>query len=201
MKIILCLLGFVLSNIVLAQDESKPLIDNVEVSFELGSGGGDYGLQLKMNHLWFQTNKMSVLSAFSYSSFIGSERIDGQFSQTKGFTADNHLRFYTGPKISFFKKMIFSIEGYFGAYHAFTKGNFKNELFEINRDFKSSQFLFDYGSRLLLGCKVKERLSIQLSMNNSWKQVDSGLGFLAGLFAGEPDGKMSFGIGVNYKLK
>ena len=154
-----------------------------------------------MNHLWHETAKIKVISGISYSTFWGSEKIDGEFSKTNGFTTDNHLRIYTGSSVSFLKKMSFSIEGYIGGYHAFTKGNFKNETFGINRDFKSSEFLFDYGSRMMLGYKIKERLGIQLSLNNSWKQTDSGLGFLAGLFAGEPDGKMSFGIGVNYKLK
>lgn len=191
----------ILSNIAIAQDGVKPLINYTEMSVELGSGGGDYGLQFKVNHLWHETPKINVISGISYTTFWGSEKIDGQFSKTSGFTTDNHLRIYTGASISFFKKMFFSIEGYVGGYHAFTKGNLENETFNINSDFKSSELLFDYGSRLMLGYRIKERIGMQLSLNNSWNQVDSGLGFLAGLFAGEPDGKMSFGIGVNYMFK
>ena len=188
------------SVIATAQKGERPFFQNTELSFELGSGGGEYGLQVKFNHYWTEAQKINLLSGISYSSFWASEKAEGTLTSSSGYTTDNHLRVYSGITGVFFKKMYFSAEGYVGVYHAFTKGSFESEAFEVSRDFRSSAFLADYGSRLGIGYQLKERMGIQLTVNNSWRQVDSSLGPLAGLFAGEPDGKLSVGIGVNYRL-
>ena len=195
--IILSLIFF--SNILNAQNEGNKLIHNVELSLERGLGGGDYGLQAKFNHHWYQNRKVNFSSGLSYSSFWGSKSKENE--RTNGFDTDNHLRLDSGLNVNLSKKMYLFLEGYIGGYHAFTKGSFKHEVFNIDRNFKSSEFLFDYGSRLVIEYRLKDKLGIQLLLNNSWKQINNSLGFYVGLFEGQPDGKMSFGLGINYKLK
>jgi len=198
-KVLLIILSFItLSNILNAQNESNKLIHNIELSLERGLGGGDYGLQAKFNHHWHENRKVNFSSGLSYSSFWGPKKQEN--IRTNGFDADNHLRLYSGLNVNLSKKMYLFLEGYIGGYHALTKGSFKHEVFDIDRNFKSSEFLFDYGSRLVIEYRLKNNIGIQVLLNNSWKQINNSLGFYVGLFEGQPDGKMSFGLGINYQL-
>lgn len=198
---ILILAIFICSASAWAQEGStSPFLNSAELSYESGSAGGDYGLQFKVNHLWWAKGRTSFNSGLSFTSFWGSEKIDGTYSQTTGFTTDNHLRFYTGTTFKVLKRGFLSVEGYLGGYNAYTKGTIKNEGFGVDREYVSSQWSADFGSRLCVGYHITERIGLQLSINNSWKQLNSGLGPLAGIFAGEPDGKMSTGFGIRYRL-
>lgn len=179
-----------------AQQNSSSIVQSGQLSIEIGSGGGNYGSQFKLNHHWLERGKITYLSGIGFSTFWGSEKNDELISKTRGFTTDNHLRIYSGVHLEFLKKMSVMLEGYVGGYHAYTKGTFESRELDINRSYKSSEVLFDYGSRLSIGYRIKEQLSAQFVLNNSWKQSNSGLGRLAGIFAGEPDGKMSFGLGI-----
>ncbi|MEO1711992.1 MAG: hypothetical protein AAFU60_01535 [Bacteroidota bacterium] len=187
----------------LGQNEASntPFVQSLEITFEFGSGGGDYGVQAKLNHRWLGTEKWDLISGLGLSSFWGSEAIDAPPSQSSGFTTDNHLRFYSGGRLFLFQKRrgLLSLEGYLGGYHALTKGRFTDTALDIERDYQTGAWIFDYGTRIGLGWQFTSKLGAILTVNNSWKQADSGLGVLAGLFAGEPDGKMSVGVGVNYR--
>jgi len=191
------------SNIIAQNDMPKErLIDSYDMSLEFGRGGGSFGAQIKANHWWWKKKKLIVQSSLSYSGFRGTDLVFASDAESDGFITDNHLRVYSGIEQSFFKKnqMFVFLELYTGAYHVFTKGNYQHPDFSINRDYKSSTFIFDYGTRVGFGFRVKEKWGIQLAINNSWIQANNGLGVLAGLLAGGPDGKMSVGLGVNYRL-
>ena len=196
----LCLLG-VMSLLGQNDGSTTTFLQSVEATFEFGSGGGDYGVQAKLNHRWLGTEKWNVISGLSVSSFWGSEAIDAPPSQSTGFTTDNHLRLYSGGRLLLFQKRrgLLALEGYLGAYHAFTKGRFTDTALDIDRAYQAGTWIFDYGTRIGLGWQFTSKLGAILTVNNSWKQTDSGLGVLAGLFAGEPDGKMSVGVGVIYR--
>jgi hypothetical protein len=196
----LTVFGLLIGLVSQAQTADGRFFNNIEPSIESGAGGGGIGLQLKANHSWISKEKLTLQSGLSFSSFWGSERIDDLAAKSSGFSTDNHLRLYTGIITPIAKKIYLGTEGYLGGYHAFTNGNLTSDTYQIDADFRSSQGFFDFGTRLSFGYQLREQVSIQATVNNSWKQAGIGLGLLAGLFAGEPDGKMSLGIGVKFNL-
>ncbi len=195
-----------LTNSVFAQHSTEPLkaklIHSGEFEIQYGQGGGILGIMGKANHQWFKTGNFRLQSGLLGNLFYSSEDIQNEepvSSTSSNF--DFHLQLHTGIEQSFFKNRLYiALEVYIGFYGIFTEGYYKNSSLGINRNYQTSAYLLDYGSRFVLGYKIKEQWGIQLSFNNSWRQVNSPLGFLLGLLAGQPDAKYSLGIGINYKF-
>lgn len=185
-------------------------IHSVETSFELGFGGANFGLQTKANHHWIETENFTVMSGLSFSTFWSSIGNYTQYfpelaalSDISGFRTDNHLRVYSGVRLSLFKKkkLSLSAEGYFGGYHAYMNGNHFHERLQINQDYSASQFLFDYGTRLGIGYQINDKIGINATLNNSLRQLGYGYRFLPMIYQYNPDNKMSLGVGVMWSLE
>ncbi len=181
--------------------QNKRLIHSQEYALQIGRGGGMLGAQVKVNHHWWEKKNSIFQSGLSYDIFAGPDFFNTVDSETSGFFVDNHLRAYTGIHQSFFKRqrLFISFEGYLGIYHIHNSGSLVIPDFDIDQRFSNNALVFDFGSRLGLGYRLNDKLSIQLVLNNSWKQVNNGLGPLVGLLAGGPDGKMGIGLGLIHR--
>ena len=189
--------------------ESDKIFNSVESSFELGLGGAILGLQAKANHHWTESDRLTTMSSISFSTFWSSINNYTQYypelsalTDITGFTTDNHLRIYSGVRLSLFKKkkLMLSAEGYFGGYNAYMNGNYYHERLQINQHYSASQFLFDYGSRLGIAYQINDKIGINATLNNSLRQLNYGYRFLPMLYQYEPDNKMSLGIGIIWNL-
>ena len=176
------------------------LINSYTAEIQMGNGGGYVGLEGGVNHWWIEKGKFRLQSGISLSVFYGSERQDAGASQVYGYNFDTHLRLHTGVEQSMFKKerIYVFFDMYGGGYNIFVDGHIENTELDIDRVYKNSEFIWDYGSRLGFGYRIKDKWGVQLSMTNSWRNINS-YGAI-GLILGQPDGKFSIGIGLNYRL-
>jgi len=208
MRLLTILIAVLFSTTLLfAQEElannEKKIINSFDAEIQYGQGGGIIGIMGKGNHWWFEKKQFKVQSGLLVNLFYVSEGYEKNSTKISGSTFDSHIQFHTGIEQSFFAKdkIYLLLEMYGGFYGIFTNGNYENSEFGIERSYKNSDFLWDYGSRFGFGYRVKEKWGIQLSLTNSWRQVNRGIGFLPGFIAGQPDAKYSLGIGINYRLK
>lgn len=184
-------------------------IHSAETSFELGLGGANYGLQAKANHHWTESEHLTTMSSLSFSTFWSSIGNYTQYypelvalSDITGFRTDNHLRIYSGVRLSLFKKRKFTLsgEGYFGGYHAYMNGSHFHERLQINQDYSASQFFFDYGTRFSIGYQINDKIGVNATLNNSFRQLNYGYRVLPMIYQYNPDNKMSLGVGVIWNL-
>lgn len=182
---------------------------SAETSFELGLGGANLGVQGKINHHWTETDRLTVMTSLSLSSFWGGIGNYTQYypslaalSDISGFRTDNHLRLYSGATMALFKKrkLSLSAEVYAGGYHAYMNGQHFHERLQINQAYSASQVFFDYGTRLGIRYPINEKIGIYATLNNSWRQLDYGYRILPMLYQYNPDNKMSFGLGIVHNL-
>ena len=184
-----------------AQSSAPGAIQSIEAGYEAGSGGGNIGLLIKANKNWLALERLSFHSSVAVSPFYGSENFTSNRSSSNGYSLDTHLRFYTGLGNNIRARRIYwKVEAYLAYFHAMTRGTYTQESLSISREYSTSEWAPDYGSRISLGYQLNSHWGLQLALTNSWKQIGAGLGPLAGLFAAEPDGKMSLGIGFCYSL-
>lgn len=189
--------------------QATDLVHSLETSFELGLGGANYGLQVKANYHWTETERLTTMSSLSFSTFWSSIGNYTQFypelaalSDISGYNTDNHLRVYSGVRRSYFKKkkLMLSAEGYLGVYHAYMNGSHFHERLQINQDYSASQLLFDYGTRLGIGYQINDKIGINATLTNSLRQLGYGYRVLPMLYQYSPDNKMSLGIGAIWNL-
>jgi hypothetical protein len=187
----------------LAQDTtSNKIINSYDVEIQYGMGAGILGVTGKINHWWIENNNFKLQSGLQLGTYNMPEGFVTENQTITGFMSDIHLQFHTGIEQSFFKKQRIYLfaEMYAGVYNVYTNGSFKQPELNIDRKYTNNEFLADYGSRFGFGYRVKEKWGIHLSISNSWRRIDSGIGAVAALLSGVPDGKMTIGIGLNYRL-
>lgn len=188
---------------ILAQNTpSTKIINSYDVEIQYGIGAGIFGATGKVNHYWLERNKLKLQSGLQLGIYYVSEGFVTENQTVTGFMSDAHLQFHTGLEQSFFQKQRIYLfaEMYVGVYNVYTNGSFKQPALNIDRKFTNNEFLADYGSRFGFGYRVKEKWGVHLSISNSWRRIDSGIGVIAALLSGVPDGKMTIGIGLNYRL-
>lgn len=175
---------------------------SIEFEIHQGKGAGRIGLAGKINYPWLNKGAFKVQSGILISSYASSNHISKKDYSVSSFTSDNHLQLHTGIEQSLFKKkrIYLFTELYAGGYNVFRKGNLKNSVLSIDREYKNNEFLLDYGSRLGIGYRIKDKWGIQLSLTNSWRQINNGIGVIPSLLLGEADNKMSIGLGINYQF-
>lgn len=190
--------------------ESSRFFNTAETSLELGFGGAIFGLQAKANHHWTESDRLTTMSSVSFSTFWSSIGNYTQYypelaalTDITGFTTDNHLRIYSGVRLSLLKnrKLSLSAEGYFGGYNSYMNGNYFHERLQINQDYAASQFFFDYGSRLGIAYQINNKISIQGTLNNSLRQLGYGYRILPMIYQYNPDNKLSLGVCTIWRLE
>lgn len=181
---------------------STKIINSYDVEIQYGIGAGIYGGTGKVNHWWVEKNNFRLQSGLQIGTYFVPEGFVTENQTVTGFMSDTHLQFHTGIEQSFFQKQRIYLfaEMYAGIYNVYTNGSFKQPELNIDRRYTNNEFLADYGSRIGFGYRVKEKWGIHLSISNSWRRIDSGIGVIAALLSGVPDGKMTIGIGLNYRL-
>ncbi len=190
--------------------EKIAFIEEYELSAELGLGAAAYGSQLKVNHTWFNKNRLQFLSGMGISTYWDRVYTYTQFnpdlaalSDISGFRNDNHLRIYTGLRYSLFRNrsITLSAEAYTGGYNILHRGNYQHERTGINRNYTAHQFFFDYGMHLGLIVKLNQRLSMKGTITNTFRRLNYGFKYSTTVFQYAPDNKNSLGIGVIYSLR
>lgn len=199
--IILLLFGAVSSNALAEESQNLKkfsLIDSYDAEFLYGSGGGSLGLGAKFNHWLIDKNKWKIQAALMLSTFYTGEAGETKNSSYDDLTLDTHLQFHFGFEKSFFSADQFYVllETYLGFYNYYNSGSYKNDALKIDREYSVNEFLFDFGTRLGLGYRIKSKWGIQMSLTNSWRQVQ----YDYGLLMGQPDAKLSLGLGLNYRF-
>ncbi|MFY0674989.1 MAG: hypothetical protein JXQ87_16430 [Bacteroidia bacterium] len=183
----------------------KAITNSFETSLDLGLGGAIFGLQAKANHHWKEYEHLTIMSGLSINTYWSSVENYTQYfpelnalTDITGFNTDNHLRVYSGLRWALFKskKLMLSTEVYFGAYHAYMRGNQYHERLQINQDYVASQLFLDYGTRFAIGYQVTEKLSVQATLNNSLRQLGYGYRLLPMIYQFNPDNKIGLGIGL-----
>ncbi len=181
-------------------DESR-FLHSVGAELQLGYGGGPLGIMVQADRVWGFRKKLFYYSSLSFSSFTASEAYDESPVRITGFSTDNHLRLHFGGGVRFLKSMRLRLrlDVYGGMFHYWTRGRYFQSALGIERDYRVSRLIMDWGTRLQLGYNINQKWGVQLSLTNSWKQAAFGLGVPVGLLAGQPDGKASFGFGIRYR--
>lgn len=203
MKTLLTTTALVLVLAATGQTQSRRWIHALEWSAASGQGGGDYGLSIRAHHEWNDSTRWVWYSGVEAATFWGSERSDNESFTTTGFTADHHVRFRSGLSVAVDtrRKVTVNLEGYVGGYFLHTQGNLRSDTWNIDRDYSSEDSFLDFGSRIAVAFQPWPRLGFVADLQNSWRQIPHPLGPLTGWFAGEPDGKYSFGLGVIWRFQ
>lgn len=202
MKRLLLFFGLLFSGVLTAQLSHQSWLSAINGSLRSGFGAGEYGIGISGVHIWNDSARFETYTGVEIQSFWGSEKTEVSAYATSGFVADFHAHAIAGGTLSLLpnRSLALKVEGYVGGYHLVTKGKLTSASQGIDRPYHSAQQLFDFGARLGVGYRLSSKWTVGVDVQNSFRQINSGLGPTAGLFAGEPDGKFSIGIGVNFRL-
>ncbi|GAB4419441.1 MAG: hypothetical protein OHK0039_31820 [Bacteroidia bacterium] len=179
---------------------TRPLRYSAEVEWQRAIFDPARGLGLKANYAW----KVHDRGAFQSGLMFSGLWAPGGFPSTSGVVTehDTRLRLQGHTGITRYllrsRRLAVGAELYAGLRLHLIRGSLDQQSFR--RDFSSTTWQGDFGSRLTLGYQMTSRLGVHLSLTNSWRELTNPLGPLAGLFFWGPDVLALGGLGMSYRL-
>ncbi len=203
MKKILTILGLLLylgTAPSIAQE--LPFIRSVELEFQKAIFDPARGLSLRANHAWQSGKKGVFQSALLVNGLLSPGSSPGVSGELEEFNGSFRVQLHTGWERYFGQKqrVYWLGEMFLGLRTSVVSGSLNQSSQNFNRDFTGITPQWDFGSRLGLGAHFGPHWGAQLTLTNSWRQINNPLGLPPGLFFWGPDILALVGFGVNYRL-
>ena len=197
-----CMLILIMLAALGSYGQERPMACSLELEFQKAVFDPSWGLALKANQGWHQGEKYTFYSSLLLGGYLApgtSPATQGTLRETDAsFRMQTHLG--STRRWGAQKRFYSSAELFVGLRLHRISGELQQPSQGFTREVTETTWLLDFGPRLVLGYDLGERLALQLSLTNSWRQLNNPLGPHVGLFFWGPDVLAYGGIGLRYRL-
>lgn len=179
-----------------------PFIRSIELEYQKAIFDPARGLAIKANHAWKSTDKGVLQSGLLLSGLSAPGSSPGTSGTVDEFVGSFRLQAHTGyERLIFGSDRLYGIaEAFIGARISIVSGSLDQPSQEFNREFSATTLQWDFGTRLGLSYMISSKVGLQLTLTNSWRQVNNPLGIPPGIFFWGPDVLALVGVGASYRL-
>ncbi|MEL6135679.1 MAG: hypothetical protein AAFR59_20150 [Bacteroidota bacterium] len=185
-----------------SQAQEAPFIRSFELEYQKAVFDPSRGIALRANHAWKEKEKSTLQTGLMLTGLLAPGSSPTTTGTLSEFNSRLRLQAHTGYERQLLgsRKFYGIAEIFVGLRMGLITGSLDQGSQNFNRDFSAATLQWDAGTRLGLGYHLGETWGIQLTLNNSWRQINNPLGLPPGLFFWGPDVLALVGVGVNYRL-
>lgn len=195
-------LSFLLLSFACLQAQEAPFIRSIELEYQKAVFDPSRGLSLRANHAWKGQEKSILQTGLTLTGLLAPGSSPSTTGTLSEFNSRLRIQAHTGYERSILgsNKLYGIAEVFVGIRLGIISGSLNQTSQDFDRGFSATTVQWDAGTRIGLGYRLGEKWGVQLTLTNSWRQINNPLGLPPGLFFWGPDVLALGGIGLNYRL-